>query len=283
MERITYRITLDAHKTGIQRRLQGFMVGDNMSRRIAVGIVASGDTYEIPLDHVSAMMYISKPSDESPSINDCVIEGNTIIYDILPSDLAEEGMVEMQIKLIESRPDGARSVLLAPRFALEVSESGASDEDVVKTATFTALENAVAKAKSTYDSRLLRVEIDEDCTFRAVYADGTIYENDFFKDALYNGNAILSESFAKGGTGTREGEDSDNAMYYRDMAEAVLRQSLDVNENCIAIRDEMVTHSIYTTFTLDFDTGNLIYQSQNYSFSINENGELEYEALIEET
>ena len=283
MERITYRITLDAHKTGIQRRLQGFMVGDNMSRRIAVGIVASGDTFELPLDHVSAMMYVIKPSDETPSINDCVIEDNTIIYDILPTDLAEEGMVEMQLKLIESRPDGARSVLLSPRFALEVSESGASDEDVVKTATFTALENAVAKAKSTYDARLLRVEIDEDCTFRASYADGTVYENTFFKEALYNGNAILSESFARGGTGTRDGEDMDNAMYYRDMAEAVLMQSHAVNENCVALRDEMVTHSIYTTFTLDFETGNLTYQSQNYAFSINENGELEYEALIEET
>lgn len=283
MERITYRITLDAHKTGIQRRLQGFMVGDNMSRRIAVGIVASGDTFELPLDHVSAMMYVIKPSDETPSINDCVIEDNTIIYDILPTDLAEEGMVEMQLKLIESRPDGARSVLLSPRFALEVSESGASDEDVVKTATFTALENAVAKAKSTYDSRLLRVEIDEDCTFRASYADGTVYENTFFKEALYNGNAILSESFARGGTGTRDGEDMDNAMYYKNMAEAVLMQSHAVNENCVALRDEMITHSIYTTFTLDFETGNLTYQSQNYAFSINENGELEYEALIEET
>ena len=283
MERITYRITLDAHKVGIQRRLQGFMVGDNMSRRIAVGIVATGDTFELPLDHVTALMYVMRPSDESPSINECVIEDNTIIYDVLPTDLAEEGMVEMQLKLIEARPDGARSVLLSPRFALEVSESGANDEAIEKTATFTALENAVAKAKSVYDSRLLRVEIDEDCTFRTVYADGTIYENDFFKDALYNGNALLSQSYAIGGTGIRDGEDSDNSKYFKEMAEAVLRQSLAVNENCIALRDEMVQNSIYTTFALDFETGNLTYQSQTYSFSISENGELEYEALIEET
>ena len=283
MERITYRITLDAHKVGIQRRLQGFMVGDNMSRRIAVGIMASGDTFELPLDHVTALMYVMRPSDESPSINECVIEDNTIIYDVLPTDLAEEGMVEMQLKLIETGVDGAKSVLLSPRFALEVSESGANDEAIEKTATFTALENAVAKAKSVYDERLLRVEIEEDCTFRVTYANGVIYENDFFKDALYNGNALLSQSYAIGGTGIRDGEDNDNSKYFKEMAEAVLRQSLAVNENCIALRDEMVQNSIYTTFTLDFETGNLTYQSQTYSFSINENGELEYEALIEET
>ena len=283
MERITYRITLDAHKVGIQRRLQGFMVGDNMSRRIAVGIVASGDTFELPLDHVTALMYVMRPSDESPSINECVIEDNTIIYDVLPTDLAEEGMVEMQLKLIEARPEGARSVLLSPRFALEVSESGANDEAIERTATFTALENAVAQAKSVYDARILRVEIDEDCTFRVTYANGVIYENDYFKDALYNGNALLSQSYAIGGTGIRGGEDFDNSRYFKEMAEAVLRQSLEVKENCTALRDEMVQHSIYTTFTLDFETGNLTYQSQNYAFSINENGELEFEALIEET
>lgn len=279
MERITYRITLDAHKIGIQRRLQGFMVGDNLSRRLVVGIVASGDTVEIPTDHVTAMMYVMKPSDESPSINECTIEDNTIIYDILPTDLAEEGIVEMQLKLIETSLDGARSVLLSPRFTLEVAESGANDEAVEKTTTFTALENAIAQARTVYDTRILRVEIDEDCTFRVTYADGTVYENDYFKDALYNGNAILSQSFAVGGTGTRDGEDADNSKYYKEMAEAVLAQSLDINEQCIALRDEMVQNSIYTTFTLDFETGCLTYQSQTYSFTIDENGNLEYEAI----
>lgn len=280
MERITYRVTLDAHKTGIQRRLQGLVVGDNMSRRIAVGIMASGDTFELPLDHISALMYVSKPSDDAPSINECVIDDNTIIYDILPTDLAEEGMVEMQLKIIDGRADGSRNVLLSPRFALEVSKGVASDEDVVNTSTFTALENAVAKAKSTYDARLLRVEISEDCTFRAYYADGTYYENAFFKEALYNGNAILAESFAKGGTGTRDGEDQDNAMYYNSMARNVLEQSLEVNEECIALRDEMVKHSIFTTFSVDFEKGCLMYESQNYSFSINaESGGLEYEVI----
>ena len=112
MERINYRITLDSHKTGIQRTLQGFETADNMARTIAVNITASGDTYEIPLDNVVAMMYVTTPNASEPSINECRIEDNTIYYDVLP--IVEEGITEMKIKLIETSVDGAKRVLLAP-------------------------------------------------------------------------------------------------------------------------------------------------------------------------
>ena len=105
MERITYRITLDAHKNGIQRTLQGFETANNMSRRIAVNLVAGSDTYEIPLDHVVAMVYVTTPNATEPSINECIIEDNTIIYDVLP--IVEEGITEMQIKLITVDANGA--------------------------------------------------------------------------------------------------------------------------------------------------------------------------------
>ena len=280
MERITYRITLDTHKNGIQRTLQGLIVGDNMSRRISVNLTAGGDTYEIPFDHVTALMYVLRPTDSEPSINACTIEDNTIIYDILPSDLAIEGITEMQLKLIEGNVNGARKVLNSPRFALEITE-GTDDEGIVQTASFTALEKAVAQAKDVYDARLLGIEIADDCMFRAVYADGTVYENDSLNQALYNGNALLSESFAHGGTGIREGEDSDNAMYYKDIAGNVLTQTVAVKEDCKVIRDEMVEKTVYTTFSVDFETGNLTYLSQNYNFTINENGELEFVAIGE--
>ena len=281
MERITYRITLDTHKNGIQRTLQGFLVGDKMSRRIAINLMAGGDTFEIPFDHVTAVMYVLRPTDSTPSINACTIEDNTIIYDVLPSDLALEGITEMQLKLIEGNVEGARKVLISPRFALEITE-GTYDEGVVQTASFTALEKAVAQAKAVYDTRLLSVEVTEECTFKAYYADGTVYENDYMRDALYNGNALLSESFAHGNTGIRAGEDSDNAMYYKNMAEGVLEQSLGVNVDCHAILDEVISKSLYTSFSVDFVEGKLTYFSQNYNFTINpETGELEFEGTGE--
>ena len=277
MERITYRITLDAHRNGIQRTLQGFETADNMSRRIAISLVSGSDTYEIPLDHVTAVVYVTTPNATEPSINECVIEDNTIVYDMLP--IVEEGITEMQVKLIETSLDGAKSVLVSPKFAVTVIESGTDDDGAVQTTTFTALEGALARAREIYDSRLLKVEIDGDCTFRVLYADGTVYENGYLKEAIYNGNAVVAESYAIGGTGTREGEDMDNAKYYKNMAEVLLGNTRAVNEDCHDVLDEITEKTIYTAFSIDFESGHLNYLSQTYTFTIDENGKLHYEGI----
>ena len=106
MEKITYRKTLDAHKNGIQFTLQGFETADNMSRVIEISLMASGDTVDIPLEGVVAMMYVITPSAKEPSINYCSIRGNTVVYEVQP--ITEEGMTEMQLKLIQSDIYGAR-------------------------------------------------------------------------------------------------------------------------------------------------------------------------------
>lgn len=276
MERITYRITLDTFKTGIQRTLRGFETADNMSRRISIGLVAGSDTYEIPLDHVTAVMYVTAPNATEPSIHECVIEDNTIVYDMLP--ITTEGIAEMQVKLIETSLNGAKSVLVSPKFVLEINESGTDDSGAEQTGTFTALEDALARATEVYDARLLKVEIDADCTFRVFYADGTTYENEYLKEALYNGNALVAESFAIGGTGTRAGEDTDNAKYYKNVAQNVLETCRDVNEDCREILAEVAQKSVYTTFAVNFESGHLTYLSQNYVFTVNKEGKLEYEA-----
>ena len=71
MERITYRITLDAFRTGIQRTLQGFETADKLSRRIVVSLSAGNGMYEIPANNVIAMVYVRTPNSTEPSINDC--------------------------------------------------------------------------------------------------------------------------------------------------------------------------------------------------------------------
>lgn len=197
MERITYRINLDPHKAGIQRTLQGFETGDNMSRRIAINLVASGDTYEIPFDHVTAMMYVTTTGAQEPSINDCTIENNTIIYDVLQTDTEMEGIVEMQLKLVEGDVDGARKVLCTPKFALEVSTSNTNDKIVQHKAVFTSLENAIAKASSVYDSRMTSFELSDDCVLTITYANGTVYENDILKNAFLYGEWIPTEENLK--------------------------------------------------------------------------------------
>ena len=270
MERIVYRITLDAHKNGIQRTLQGFETGNNMSRQIAINLTASGDSYDLPLDHVVAMMYVVTPSATEPSINNCVIDGNTILYDVHPTDIAEEGMVEMQLKLVNTRMDGARSVLVSPRFALEVTESNASDEGAEKTTTFTALEDAISRANEVYNSRITRVEIAVDGMFLVHYADGNVYENDFFKRVLYEGNVLLAESYAHGGTGFRTGEDTDNSFYYSHVSKSASADASKITEESRTLLEEARLKTAFTVFDVNFDNGNLVYASANYGFDVNE-------------
>lgn len=277
MERIVYRITLDSHKTGIQRTLQGFETADNMARTIAVNITASGDTYEI-LDNVVAMMYVTTPNASEPSINECRIEDNTIIYDVLP--IVEEGITEMQIKLIETSPNGARKVLISSRFAVEVVESGTNDESAEQSTTFTALENAIAKAHGVYSARLLRIEIGADFVFRAIYADGTVYENSTLYDAINNGNALLAESWAKGGTGVRTNENTNNSKYFSDVSNSCAASARGSAEIIREMVEEARMYSVYTTFSVDFTDGKLKYVSATYQFEIDENtGELGYEVV----
>ena len=250
MERIVYRKTLDVHKNGIQFTLQGFETADSMSRRIEISLMASGDTVDFPLEQIMAVMYVTTPKATEPSINDCVIKDNTIIYDVLP--IVEEGITEMQLKLISTSADGADGVLATPKFAIEVSKSNADDTSAEQSTTYTALENAVAKASGVYDSRLMRIELDKDCVFKAVYADGTTYESDALKETVLKGEAILSQSYARGGTGIRQGEDTDNSKYYSNVSKSASEEVNNISSEATELLKEVTKHGVYTSFSIDF-------------------------------
>ena len=274
MERIVYNKTLDAHKSGVQFTLQGFETADIMSRRIVISLMASGDAYDLPLEQMEAVMYVSTPGIEETSINVCTIKDNTIIYDALP--ITEEGITTMQLKLIGTRPDGVRGVLLAPKFAVEVIKSGAEDESIKGTASYTAVEEAISRAKAVYDTRLLRIALNSDCMFYAYYADGTIYESDVLKELFLKGEALLAESFARGGTGVRDGEDTDNAMYYSNVSKSEALNAKAIMEDSEEILEEVKLHGVYTAFQVDFETGEVEYVSPSFKFNINlETGELD--------
>lgn len=273
MERIVYRKTLDVHKNGIQFTLQGFETADKLSRRIEISLAGSGDTIDIPLEQITAMVYVTTPSATEPSINECTIKDNKIIYDVLP--ITEEGITEMQLKLIETRVDGAKGVLATPRFSVEVTKSNLDDGGAENSVTYTALENAIAKANGVYESRLIRIELSSDCMFRAFYADGTTYETDVLKELFLKGDALLSESFARGGTGVRAGEDTDNSMYYSNVSRSAAEESKNASADANEILAEVTKQGVYTAFSVDFTTGEVEYVSPSYKFVIDEeSGEL---------
>ncbi len=276
MERIMYRKTLDVHKNGIQFMLQGFETADNMSRVIEISLMASGDAIDFPLENVEAIMYVTTPSASEPSINKCTIKDNKVVYEVLP--IVEEGITNMQLKIIETSTDGATGILASPKFAVEVTKSDADDGNAEQTTTFTALEDAMAKAKAVYDERFLRMELSSDCVFRAYYADGTIYETDVLQKLFLNGNVLLSESFAHGGTGIRAGEDTDNSKYYSNVSKSEALKAKSIMENSEELLEEVKLHGVYTAFKVDFESGEVEYVSPSYKFKINlDTGELDAE------
>lgn len=273
MERITYRKTLDVHKNGIQFVLQGFETADNMSRVVEISLMASGDAVDFPLEKITAVMYVTTPSATEPSINACTIKDNKVVYEVLP--IVEEGITTMQIKLIETSPEGAKMVLCSPKFAVEVTKSEVDDGNAEKTTTFTALEDAIATAKGFYEERLVRVEVDEKCIFRAFYADGTVWETDAIKECLMHGNALLAQSYAIGESGAREGESTDNSKYYSNVSRSSAIEAREDGDHATDLLEEVRLHGVYTSFAMDFESGELIYASPSYDFSINpESGEL---------
>ena len=276
MELIRYRKTLDVHKNGNQFLLQGFETADNLSRVIEISLMASGDAIDFPLEKIEALMYVTTPNATEPSINKCTIKDNKIVYEVLP--IVEEGITTMQLKLIETSTDGATAILASPKFEVEVTKSDADDSGAVQTTTFTALEDAMAKAKATYDERFLRMELTSDCVFKAYYADGTIYETDLLKKLFYNGNVLLSESYAHGGTGVRAGEDTDNSMYYSNVSKSESDNARAMYEIGKEVLEETKLHGVYTAFSVDFETGEVEYVSPSFKFSIDkESGHLDAE------
>lgn len=294
MERITYRKTLDVHKNGVQFLLQGFQTADNMSRVVEVSLMASGDAIDFPLERIVAVMYVTTPGASEPSINECTIKDNKVVYEVLP--IVEEGITTMQLKLIETSPEGAKSVLASPEFAVEVTKSNINDDgteldkyisskfgeyvfennDYKRNPKFTAIEEFISMAEAAYGTRLKGIELTSDCMFRATYYDGTLYETDVLQKLFLNGNVLLSESFAHGGTGVRSGEDTDNSKYYSNVSKSEALNAKDIMENSQEILDEVRLHGVYTAFHVNFETGEVEYVSPSFNFDINpETGELD--------
>jgi hypothetical protein len=276
MEQIKYRKTLDVHKNGTQFLLQGFGTADNLSRVVEISLMQSGDAIDFPLEKIIAIMYVFTPGTTEPNIYNCTIKDNKVVFKVPHIDV--EGITTMQLKLIETSTDGARSVLASPKFACELIKSNIDDESIEQGEEFTRFEDAVAKAKSVYDERFLRMELSSDCIFRAFYADGTTYETDVLQKLFLNGNVLLSESFAHGGTGVRAGEDTDNSKYYSNVSKSESLNAKSIMENSEDILEEVRLHGVYTAFSLDFESGEVEYVSPSFSFKVNtDTGELDAE------
>lgn len=90
----------------------------------------------------------------------------------------------------------------------------------------------------------------------------------------------LSESFAHGGTGVREGEDTDNSRYYSEQSNLYKEQSEEIYDNCKEVESAINKKLELAEFGID-DDGNLIYtENSPFIFTIDNNGNLNWEVAV---
>lgn len=220
---VTNRFTLDAFKNGKQRIVHGYLIGESAERTMEISLMCGSQPFELPLANVTAAMYVKRPSDTDPSINACTIDGenNKIIYEVQDSDIAEAGIVDMQLKIFDNE-----KILISPLFGLDVWGSIVDDSTASESPSYTALTAALAEAQAARDSSLTSITIDDaTLIITFTYADGTTIENSALHDALgeFTGESLVSEGWAKGtqnGVPVEEGSPyyHDNSKFHSDTA-----------------------------------------------------------------
>lgn len=218
MEKIIYRKTLDMFKGGTQFVLQGVQTADNIAREVEISLASGGDAYDLPFNGVTACAYITDAKG-NVSLVDCTIRNNAVSFCV--PKITEAGVAEVTIKIIETSLSGAKKTIATPKFALEVWDSGLNDEDIANTPTFSKLENALARTEAVYDTRLLRIGIDEQLVFTAEYADGTTYVSTAIRDGI--GSTFLDP---KGGYDPSASYKAFDIVLYDGKAFLALKQSV---------------------------------------------------------
>lgn len=230
-QKLIYRFTLNAFKNGVQRILQGWVKGENLSRVLEISLTSGGEVYELPATGVSAVMYVKRPSQTDPSINVCTIdsENNKIIYNVTSDDIQEAGIVEMQLKIF----DGIQTILVSPSFGMDVWDSMTNAEPPSSDPIYSALLAAIAEAEAYSQSALSQMYLEDDYTFVAEYVNGTKYESDAIKDAIAAAHAETTdaEAWAKG---TKDGvpvtssapQYNNHSLYHSQISQAHANSSL---------------------------------------------------------
>ena len=139
------RISLDIHNAGSGATVSAKR-GDT-GRKIAISLVEGGVPYIISADCYA--VFTAKKPDGNVVFNDCMIENNSIIYEVTEQTVVVEGRVDCEIKLYG---DGGK-LITSPKFTLIVSGTVYDEGDEVESSdefqALTALTEELEKARDS--------------------------------------------------------------------------------------------------------------------------------------
>jgi chromosome segregation ATPase len=168
------------------------------------------------------------------------------------SEAAREKSEEAQ-RASETAREKSEVAQRASEAAREKSEEAQRETETLKAQTETAKEIAEEKAGTAQEAAGQALDYSEE-----------------------------AESWARGGTGTRENEDTDNSKYYSERAKTssqtaseYLNKVEQAGENAVqAVRDALDMD--VPSFTVDLETGHLVYSGGRFLFNVNKDGHLEW-------
>ena len=135
----TYRFSLDIHDDHSNVCLY-VKKGDTNSRKLYITLTEEGFPYEIS-EECYAVFTATKP-DGKIVYNDCVIDDDTIIYELTPQTTASSGVMDCEIQLYGADD----SLLTSPRFIIVVDDTVYDTEtEIVSTDEYKALLELVSK------------------------------------------------------------------------------------------------------------------------------------------
>ena len=193
---------------------------DKTLRTFEVEMVMEGQPYEVADDH-RILISGTKPDGKSFEYV-CAFEANVVTVVVTEQMSAAHGNVACELTVY----DGDDNRISSANFILRV-EKAAMDADAVTSETDIAaitelVTEAATNAIASKESAEASASSAEDSKNSAEESDASA------KDSA--GSAVLSESWAIGGTGTREGEDKNNAMYYAGLSSDSAKASSDSSD-----------------------------------------------------
>ena len=198
-----------------------------------------------------------------------IVDRNPVQHDYIESTSEFKELVEYRSEAITAAQNAKSSEANASNSA---SSASVSSENAATSASNAAKSetNASASASNALQS-------EQNAATSASQAKSS-EEN----AAIY---VQLSQSYAVGGSGVRDGEDTDNSKYYKEQAELSATQSFDLlkdikKEHTDTLKDiEDAVSGKIADFKVDLETGHLLYTGGAFNFTVN-NGHLNWEVAI---
>lgn len=248
---IEQTINLNLIPGGVPPRINASQY-DADSRTINATLYNGSVLYEVPTNAVCYVRGTKK--DDTGFEYECTFDGSVVSFDITQQMTAFAGEVVCEVQIVYSD-----QILGTANFVLAVEDTALSDDTEISETDIPIIQNIP--------------------TYVAAAAESATEAAD---------SATLSESWATGGTGTRDGEDEDNSKYYSEQSQAYLsatqtagQEAVDDIETATTAAITEIETAVYDntpTFTVDYDDGNLYWEGGRFTWSIDtSDGELYWE------